>query len=106
MKEACQYLQSYGHWDASLWLAKCHFSNDDDEDLSKVAGKYCDHHFSKDRKKRAILVHLSMRDYVSVLDKLLHSKMVVLAAQFLEVLRESRAMPDTSHAFVLTEEIR
>ena len=47
-----------------------------------------------------------MKDYVSVLDKLLHSKMVVLAAQFLEVLKESGALPDTSHAFVLTEEIR
>jgi hypothetical protein len=52
------------------------------------------------------LVHLSNRDFVSVLDKLLHSKMVVLAAQFLQVLREAGAMPDTSHAFVLTEEIR
>jgi hypothetical protein len=32
--------------------------------------------------------------------------MIVLAAQFMEVLKESGSMPDTSHAFVLTEEIR
>jgi hypothetical protein len=60
VKEACQYLQSYGHWDASLWLAKCHFTGREaDDDLAKVAGKYCEHHFSKDRKKRAILVQVS-----------------------------------------------
>ena len=90
-----------------MWLAKCHFTGKEaEDDLSKVATKYCEHYFAKDRKKRSILVQLSLRDCASVLDKLIASKMVVLAAQFLEVLKESGAMPDTSHAFVLTEEIR
>lgn len=74
-----------------MWLAKFHFPNKNDEELMKISSKYCDYQFNRERKKQAILAHLAMQDYVTVLDKLLSSKMVVLAAQFLQVCIEGHA---------------
>ena len=42
---------------------------------------------------------------MTVLDLLMNAKMIALAAQFLQVLEETKELPDTSHAVVLTEEI-
>ncbi len=100
--DACKYLQSCGRWHESLWLAKCRLKG---EDLAAVAQKYCEHCSSKDQKKRAALVHLSLRDFVSTLDVLVSAKMVSLAAPFLQACQESGVLPDTSHALVLAEEI-
>lgn len=100
--DACKYLQSYHQWDASLWLGKCRLS---DAEYIRVADKYCDHCMSKDLKKRAILVRLSLRDYVTTLDSLISAKMIPLAAQFLQVCEEMKLLPETSHTMVLKEEI-
>ena len=98
---------AYQHWDSSLWLAKCRLGNSagHKEELSKVVNKYCDHCVSTGQHKRAILVKLGQKDFVSVLDLLVSAKMIPLAAIFLEVLQELKELPDTSHALVLTEEI-
>ena len=50
-------------------------------------------------------MHLSVGDLVSALDALLAGKMVALAAQFLHACQEAKALPETSHVMVLTEEI-
>lgn len=71
-----------------------------------MADKYCDHALARDLKKRAVLVRLSLRDYVGTLDALLAAKMVPLAAQFLGACSERQLLPrHTSHMMVLTEEI-
>lgn len=101
--DACNYLQSCGQWDASLWLAKCRLSGH--PDLTKVAGKYCEHLLAKDQKKQAILIYLSLKDFVSTLDCLVSAKMIALAAQFLQACQEMELLPDTSHMMVLNEEI-
>ena len=106
--EACTYLQSCQHWDSSLWLAKCRLGNSakhHKEDLSKVIAKYCDHCVTSGQHKRAILIKLGQRDYVSVLDLLIGAKLIPMAAMFLQVLQELNEMPDTSHALVLMEDI-
>ena len=105
--EACIYLQSCQHWDSSLWLAKCRLGNSANhrEDLSKVVSKYSDHCVNLGQHKRAILIKLGLKDYMSVLDLLMGAKMIPLAAMFLQVLQELKEMPDTSHAMVLDEEI-
>ena len=105
--DACVYLQSCQNWDSSLWLAKCRLGNSAQhkEALSKVISKYCDHCVSCSQHKRAILIKLGLKDYVSVLDLLVGSKMIPLAAMFLQVLQEVKELPDTSHAMVLVEEI-
>ncbi len=73
--------------------------------MSKVLTKYCEHAASNGEHKKAILLKLGVRDFVAVLDQLMVAKMIPLAAQFLQVLQDNQAMPDTSHAMVLTEEI-
>ena len=105
--DACKYLQSDQHWDSSLWLAKCRLGNSAQhgEELSKVLNKYCDHCMATQQAKRAILVKLGQKDYVSVLDLLMSAKMIPLAAMFLQVLDEVKELPDTSHVLVLSEEI-
>ena len=105
--DACNYLQSCQHWDSSLWLAKCRLGNSPahQKDLMKVVSKYCDHCANVRQAKRGILLKLGLRDYVSVLDQLMSSKMIPMAAMFLQVLNEFKELPDTSHAMVLTEEI-
>ena len=100
--DACGYLQSCGQWDASLWLAKCRLAG---KEYSKVVNKFCEHSMTKEERKRAVLLLLSSGDLVATLDALLASKMVWLAALFLEACKESRALPETSHVMVLTEEI-
>lgn len=105
--DACKYLQSDQHWDSSLWLAKCRLGNSSQhgEDMAKVLNKYCDHCMSTHQAKRAILVKLGQKDFVSVLDLLMSAKMITLAAMFLQVLEEFKELPDTSHVLVLSEEI-
>ncbi len=105
--EACNYLQSSGYWDSSLWLAKCRLGNSagHKEELSKTIGKYCDHCVATGQSKRAILVKLSQKEFISVLDLLVGAKMIALAALFLQVLQDLKELPDTSHAMVLSEEI-
>ena len=106
--DACTYLQSCQHWDSSLWLAKCRLGNSSNHrtDLLKVLGKYCDHCTNIGQAKRAILLKLGQKEYVSVLDLLMNSKMIPMAAMFLQVLQDQKELPDTSHAMVLIEEIR
>ena len=109
--DACSYLQSYGHWDASLWLAKCRLDNrtrnngDRCQEFDKIVQKYCDTCVTRGMKKKALLVQMSNADYVAVLDTLVKARMIDLAARFLEVLLEKKLLPDTSHVFVITEEI-
>ena len=101
--DACQYLQSSNEWIASLWLAKCRLQ--DDEKFRKIVGKFCDHYINSGLRQDAVLIQLSIGDYIGVLDSLLQGKMIVLAAQFLALVQESKLLPDTSHVMVLTEEI-
>lgn len=105
--DACKYLQSDQHWDSSLWLAKCRLGNSSHgkEEFAKVLAKYCDHCVATHQAKRAILVQLGQRDYVTVLDLLINAKMIALAAMFLQILEETKEFPDTSHGLVLSEEI-
>ena len=105
--DACKYLQSDQHWDSSLWLAKCRLGTSSNQhlELAKVLSKYCDHCLSTSQAKRAILVKLGDKDYVSVLDFLMSAKMIPLAAMFLQILEELKELPDTSHVMVLSEEI-
>ena len=105
--DACKYLQSDQHWDSSLWLAKCRLGNSAQHsgEMQKVLDKYCDHCMSTQQAKRAILVKLGQKDYVSVLDLLMSAKMITLAAMFMQVLEEVKELPDTSHVLVLSEEI-
>ena len=103
--DACKYLQSSGEWDASLWLAKCRLKG---ADLESVAEKYCEHYALSNglaQKKRAVLVRLSMKNFVSVLDTLVSAKMIMLAAQFLDLCAAAKLLPDSSHVMVLSEEI-
>jgi hypothetical protein len=105
--DACTYLQSCQHWDSSLWLAKCRLGNSVQhrEEMSKVLSKYCDHCVSTGQSKRAILLKLVNRDFISVLDHLMGAKMIPMAAQFLQVLVECKELPDTSHVLVTSEEV-
>lgn len=105
--DACTYLQSCQHWDSSLWLAKCRLGNSavHKGDLNKVLSKYCDHCMATGQAKRAILLKLGQRDFVSVLDLLMSAKMIPLAAMLLQILKELKELPGTSHVLVLTEEI-
>ena len=103
VSDACKYLQSYGEWDASLWLAKCRLA--DGEEFVKATEKWCEFYESRQQRKRALLVRLAMKDYVGVLDSLLAGKMVALAAMFLEWCQSEKVLPDSSHVMVLTEEI-
>ena len=105
--DACNYLQASQQWDASLWLAKCRLGNSSNhkDDMKKTINKYCDHCVASGQHKRAILIKLGQKDFVSVLDLLLGAKMIPLAAMFMQVLREFNEFPDTSHAMVLTEDI-
>jgi hypothetical protein len=156
--DACKYLQSYGHWDSSLWLAKCRLvggSSDKGrdspivfwfpwqehctlilclcrtiivayvpmhlftqtaiilqfqillnlfgelrfllQDFREVASKYAENCLSRDLKKRAVLVYLSLGDVVSCLDALVAAKMIALAAQFLEAAEEIKMVCLSSH---------
>lgn len=100
--DACNYLQSDGQWDASFWLAKCRL---DGEEFVKVANKYCDHCIAKNNRHRAVLIYLSLKDYVMVLELLHDFKWSTLAAQFLDACLQLNVLPDTSHALVMTEEV-
>ena len=101
--DACVYLQSCQNWDSSLWLAKCRLGNSTQhkESLAKVISKYCDHCVSSSQHKRAILIKLGLKDYVSVLDLLMVAKMIPLAAMFLQVLQELNELPDTRYGFFI-----
>jgi len=127
--DACQYLQSSGEWDASVWLSKCQLSATVDvtevRGLEKIIDKYCDHiSGARGQRKKAILIQLSAiitnesngnkksqeeigNILIGILDNLLTAKMVGLAGRLLYVCQEQLKgiLPDTSHAMVVCEEV-
>jgi hypothetical protein len=67
------------------------------QDFREVASKYAENCLSRDLKKRAVLVYLSLGDVVSCLDALVAAKMIALAAQFLEAAEEIKMVCLSSH---------
>uniref|UniRef100_A0A5S6QSA6 WD repeat-containing protein 11 n=1 Tax=Trichuris muris TaxID=70415 RepID=A0A5S6QSA6_TRIMR len=90
--DACRYLQSFGFWEESVWLAKVTL---DSEACTGVLLKWADHLGSTEacQKSLALLVLLSLAQWPKVLEVLLTMKQIPTAASFVEALR---AYPDAA----------
>ncbi len=96
--DACKYLQSHGQWDASLWLAKCRLAyqtvaadgDSSNKEFREIVSKYAESCLSRELKKRAVLVYLSLGDVVGCIDALVSAKMISLAAQFMQAAEEQK----------------
>jgi len=85
--DACRYLQTYGHWQDSLWLAKSTLSDIETMDVLK---RYVDHLCSPNinLKSYAILMLLSMEHFSKALELMLSMRQYDRAACFAEALME------------------
>jgi len=80
--DACRYLQTYGAWDLSTWIAKVRLN---ERDCTDVMSRYCEHLTSSmNRKMEAILILLSFGQFVKVMELLFKLGQVDRATLLLE----------------------
>jgi len=96
--DACRYLQTYGAWDQAAWLAKATLSfSECSEVLKRWADQLCSPQVNQ--KSQAILVMLSLGQFVKVIEMLYSVRHFDRATLFIEACQEFGLLdssPDTT----------
>ncbi|GAB1607865.1 WD repeat-containing protein 11-like isoform X2 [Argonauta hians] len=83
--DACRYLQTYGHWEEAVWLAKATLNY---SEYSEVVKRWADHLSQHGHKSKAILVMLSLGQFLRVAEMLYGMRYFDRAARFIEACME------------------
>ncbi|XP_041368583.1 WD repeat-containing protein 11-like [Gigantopelta aegis] len=102
--DACRYLQTYGSWDKAVWLAK---SSLNFAECSEVIKRWADHLCSTqvNHKSKALLVLLSLGQFVKVVEMLYGMRSFDRAACFIEACLQFGVLEKTSETASLIEAV-
>ncbi|XP_013381759.1 WD repeat-containing protein 11 isoform X1 [Lingula anatina] len=102
--DACRYLQTYGEWNQAAWLAKATLNASESLEVMK---RYSEHLCSAavNHKSQAVLVMLSLRQFVKVLEMLYGQQQFDRAALFLEACLEFGIIQKTKENSSLLEAV-
>ncbi|XP_072042557.1 WD repeat-containing protein 11-like isoform X2 [Amphiura filiformis] len=102
--DACRYLQTYGQWNQSVWLAKATLNF---PECSEVMRRWVDYLCTPqvNQKSKAILVLITLGQFYKVLEMLFSLHYYDRAAMFAEACQEFGVLPDTEEMRTLLEKI-
>ncbi|XP_050396083.2 WD repeat-containing protein 11 [Patella vulgata] len=102
--DACRYLQTYGDWDKSVWLAKATLDHNERSELMK---RYADHLCGTqiNLKSKALLVLLSLGQFYKVVEMLYGMRCFDRAVCFIEACKEFNLMENTKDNASLFEAV-
>ncbi|KAG0723808.1 WD repeat-containing protein 11 [Chionoecetes opilio] len=88
--DACRYLQSYGHWRPSVWLAKCALTVSESVDILK---RFAHHLTTSGCKDQGVCVLLSIGSVVGAVEQLVQQHYHQRAALLLSAATQLHALP-------------
>ncbi|ESP00415.1 hypothetical protein LOTGIDRAFT_140712, partial [Lottia gigantea] len=102
--DACRYLQTYGAWDKSVWLAKATL---DHHERSELLKRYADHLCSTqvNLKSKAVLVLLSLGQFYKVIEMLYGMRCFDRAVCFIESCQQFNLLNKTEETGSLLEAV-
>ncbi|KAK2170890.1 hypothetical protein NP493_1127g02083 [Ridgeia piscesae] len=102
--DACRYLQTYGHWRRAAWLAKVSLGW---RECQEVLRRWVDHLISPqvNQQSLAVLVLLSIGQFVRVIELLLQMRHIDRAALFVEACQEFQLLDSSAQTSALVETV-
>lgn len=89
--DACRYLQSYGHWEQSVWLAKCALPLQESVDILK---RWAHHLINSGNKDQGVCALLSVGSVTASLEQLVQQHYHQRAALLLAAVQHLQALPN------------
>ncbi|KAG7176660.1 WD repeat-containing protein 11-like [Homarus americanus] len=90
--DACRYLQSYGHWENSVWLAKCALPLQESVDILK---RWAHHLITSANKDQGVCALLSVGSITAALEQLVQQHYHQRAALLLAAAQQLQVVPNT-----------
>ncbi|XP_053654760.2 WD repeat-containing protein 11 isoform X1 [Cherax quadricarinatus] len=90
--DACRYLQSYGNWEHSVWLAKCALPIHESVDILK---RWAQHLITSGNKDQGVCALLSVGSITAALEQLVQQHYHQRAALLLAAAQQLQVVPNT-----------
>ncbi|XP_066990609.1 WD repeat-containing protein 11-like isoform X1 [Macrobrachium rosenbergii] len=95
--DACRYLQSYGHWESSVWLAKCALPLTEAVDILK---RWAVHLITSGSKDQGVCALLSVGGVSGAIEQLVQQHYHQRAALLLAAAQQLHILPNTHNQLV------
>ncbi|XP_047483248.1 WD repeat-containing protein 11-like [Penaeus chinensis] len=92
--DACRYLQSYGQWENSVWLAKCALPVQESVDIIK---KWAQHLINSGNKDQGVCALLSVGSITAAIEQLVQQHYHQRAALLLAAALQLHTLPGSQH---------